>query len=267
VSAIVSAGSQTRGPTGQPDGPTPTRNIRLTVSYDGTCYHGWQCQPNAITVEETLKAAIARILDHKVKLHAGARTDSGVHAMGQVVNAATWKAIDHLSLTRGLNSLLPVDIRVRSARDCDEAFHARYSAKSKTYVYCILNRPCNSPFLARYVLHFPYVLDVASMKETIKLIIGEHDFSAFKKKDEVYRNPVREVKRAGVAVRDGMVYVVIEATGFLRYMVRNIVGTLLDVGQKRTGLDNFSTILASGMREKAGPTAPPRGLFLREITY
>jgi tRNA pseudouridine38-40 synthase len=97
--------------------------------------------------------------------------------------------------------------------------------------------------------------------------VGEHDFSAFKKKDEVYRNPVREVKKAGVAVRNGMVYVVIEATGFLRYMVRNIVGTLLDVGQKRTGLDDFSTILASGMREKAGPTAPPHGLFLREITY
>ena len=246
---------------------SPCRNIRLTVSYDGTCYHGWQLQPNAITVEETLKAVVERILDHKAKLHAGARTDAGVHAMGQVVNFTTCKRIDAVSLARGLNSLLPGDIRVRDGRDCDETFHARYSAKSKTYVYCILNRPFNSPFLSRYVLHFPYPLDIASMKETIRLVVGEHDFSAFKKKDEVYRNPVREVKRAGVAVRAEIVYVVIEAAGFLRYMVRNIVGTLLDVGRGRTGFDDFGEILASGMREKAGPTAPPHGLFLREIKY
>ncbi len=247
--------------------PVPARNIRITVSYDGTCYHGWQCQPNAITVEETLMAAVERVLDHKVRLRAGARTDSGVHAMGQVVNVTTWKGIDPVGLTRGLNSLLPGDIRVRDARDCDAAFHARYSAKSKTYIYCILNRAWSSPFLARYVLHFPHPLDVASMRQTMKLLVGEHDFSAFKKKDEPYRSTVREVKRAGVAVRGGMVYVVIEATGFLRYMVRTIVGTLLDVGQGRTGVDDFGAILASGMREKAGPTAPPHGLFLREIKY
>ena len=267
MSAPFSANTYPRNPEGQPDNRTPVRNIRLTVSYEGTRYHGWQLQPNAITVEETLKEAIERIVDHKAKLYAGARTDAGVHAMGQVVNFTTWKGIDGVSLTRGLNSLLPRDIRVRDGRDCEETFHARYSAKSKIYVYCILNRPCNSPFLSRYVLHFPYPLNIASMKETIRLIVGEHDFSAFKKKDEFYRDPVREVKRAGVAVRAGMVYVVIEATGFLRYMVRNIVGTLLDVGRGQTGFDGFEAILASGMREMAGPTAPPHGLFLREINY
>jgi tRNA pseudouridine38-40 synthase len=218
-------------------------------------------------VEETLKAVVERILDHKAKLYAGARTDAGVHALGQVVNFTTCKHIDAVSLARGLNSMLPGDIRVRDGRDCDETFHARYSAKSKTYVYCILNRPCNSPFLSRYVLHCPYPLDIGLMKETIRLVVGEHDFSAFKKKNEVYRNPVREVKRAGVTVRAGIVYVVIEATGFLRYMVRNIVGTLLDVGQGHTGFGDFGEILASGIREKAGPTAPPHGLFLREIKY
>jgi len=246
---------------------TRTRNLCLTVSYDGGGYHGWQSQPNAVTVEETLRAAIERILDHKVKIYAGARTDTGVHAMGQVINFTTWKTIDHSALARGLNSLLPRDIRVRDARDADAAFHARYSAKSKTYVYCILNRPHNSPFLARYALHVPRPLNVASMKEAVRCIIGEHDFSAFKKKDEVYRTPVREVKRAGIATRNGMVYVIIEATGFLRYMVRNIVGTLLTVGEERIGRDEFRAILASGEREKAGPTAPPHGLFLREIKY
>ncbi len=244
-----------------------TRNVRLTVSYDGTGYHGWQRQPNAPTVEEAFRAAVERILDHEVKLRAGARTDAGVHAMGQVVSLRTEKTIDCTALRRGLNSLLPRDIRALDASDADDAFHARYSAKSKTYVYCILNRPCNSPFLSRYVLHFPHALDVAPMKAAIKAVIGEHDFSAFKKKDELYKSTVREVKRAGIASKGDMVYVVVEATGFLRYMVRNIVGTLLEVGRGRMDAEGFKAVLESGMREAAGPTAPPQGLFLRAIRY
>jgi tRNA pseudouridine38-40 synthase len=243
------------------------RHIRLTVSYDGTNYHGWQRQPNAITVEETLKKAVERILDHEVKIIAGARTDTGVHAMGQVVNFATHRNLEHVNLCRGTNSLLPRDIRVREAREVKEAFHARYSAKSKTYVYCILNRRDNSPFLSRYVLHHPHHLDVPAMRRSARIILGEHDFSAFKKKDELYRNPVREVMRAGVATKGDMVYVIIAATGFLRYMVRNIVGTLLLAGQNKIGEGDFGTILESGERERAGPTAPAHGLFLREIRY
>ncbi len=243
------------------------RNIRLTVSYDGTNYHGWQCQPNAVTVQETLQKAVERILDHEVKIIGGARTDAGVHAMGQVVNFGTVKGIENHGLIRGLNSMLPRDIRIRGAEDVDEAFHARYSAKSKTYVYCILNRPYNSPFLSRYVLHVDRPLMVAGMKQAIKAVLGSHDFSAFKKKDEVYRSPVREVIRAGVATKGEMAYVIIEATGFLRYMVRNIVGTLLLIGQGRMAQEEFKTILESGRRENAGPTAPPHGLFLREIRY
>ena len=243
------------------------RNLRLTVSYDGTCYHGWQRQPNAPTVEEAFRAAVGRVLDHEVKLYAGARTDAGVHAMGQVVSLRTEKSIDGLSLRRGVNSLLPRDIRALDATDADDAFHARYSAKSKTYVYCILNRPCNSPFLTRYVLHFPHSLDIAPMKAAIRAVVGEHDFSAFKKKDELYRSTVREVERAAVASKGDMVYVVIEATGFLRYMVRNIVGTLLEVGQGRMKPEGFRAVLDAGVREEAGPTAPPQGLFLRAIRY
>ncbi len=243
------------------------RNICLTVAYDGTNYHGWQCQPNAVTVQEMLQGAVERILDHQVKILAGARTDAGVHAMGQVVNFTTEKEIDQTNLGRGLNALLPRDIRVRAVRDVEHSFHARYSAKSKTYVYCILNDTCNSPFLTRYVLHVPYRLNVSSMKEAIRLVIGEHDFSAFKKKDEFYKNTVREVKRAGVATKGRMVYVIIEATGFLRYMVRNITGTLLLAGQAKMGKEEFKAVLESGEREKAGPTAPPHGLFLREIKY
>jgi tRNA pseudouridine38-40 synthase len=168
---------------------------------------------------------------------------------------------------RGLNSMLPRDVRVRESRDVEPAFHSRYSAKGKAYVYCILNRSCNSPFLARYTLHMPYFLDVAAMGRAVKIIVGEHDFSSFKKKDEIYRNPVREIKRAGVATRGGTIYIVIEGTGFLRYMVRNIVGTLLIVGRGKMGKEDFQMILEAKEREKAGPTAPPHGLFLREIKY
>lgn len=243
------------------------RNVCLTVSYDGTNYHGWQRQPNAITVEETLKSAIERIVDHDVKLIGGARTDTGVHAMGQVVNFVTRSTIGHSNLCRGLNSMLPRDIRIRSAGDMGEEFHSRYSAKSKVYVYCILNQMHNSPFLTRYVLHDPHQFDVGAMKRAVRIVLGEHDFSSFKKKDEFYRNPVREVKRAVVATKGNMIYVIIEATGFLRYMVRNIVGTLLLVGHGRIDEQEFRAILESREREQAGPTAPAHGLFLRQIRY
>jgi len=243
------------------------RNIRLTLAYDGTNYHGWQSQPNGVTVEETLKAVVERILDHGVKIVAGGRTDAGVHALGQVANFTTLKSIDNGGLFRGLNGLLPQDIRVKEVSDADPSFHARYSAKSKVYVYCILNQPCNSPFLARYALHVPYSLNLAAMRETFGLVLGEHDFSAFKKKDEVYASPVREVLKARMATRGSMVFVIIEATGFLRHMVRNIVGTLLLVGQEKIDSDAFKAILESRQRENAGPTAPPHGLFLREIKY
>jgi tRNA pseudouridine38-40 synthase len=247
--------------------PDKARNIRLTVSYDGTNYHGWQSQPNEVSVEGTLKSAVGRILDHDVKIYAGGRTDAGVHAMGQVVNFLTEKGIDPRDLTRGVNSLLPQDVRVRDGLDVNHTFHARYSARSKTYVYCILNQAHNSPFLSRYVLHAPYSLDVASMKEAIRLILGEHDFSAFKKKDEVYGSTVREITRAGVATKGRMIFVIVEGTGFLRYMVRNLVGTLLMVGRGKLDREGFAQVLESREREQAGPTAAAQGLFLREIKY
>jgi len=243
------------------------RNIVLTLAYDGTHYHGWQCQPNALTIQEVLNKAVAKILDHPVTIYGGGRTDAGVHAMGQVVNFRTEKTIDLGSLARGLNSMLPRDIRVRGTREEEDSFHARYSAKAKTYVYCILNTPYNSPFLERYVWHIHYTLDVLAMDEAAKVIIGKHDFSAFKKKDEYYMNPVREVLRGGVKTKADLVYFVVEATGFLRYMVRNIVGTLVLVGSGRITVEDFTKILESREREKAGPTAPARGLFLRRIAY
>jgi tRNA pseudouridine38-40 synthase len=243
------------------------RNILLLVSYDGTMYHGWQCQPNGITIQETLQKAAEKITDRPVKLCGGARTDAGVHAQGQAVNFSTESVIDLRSLAKGLNSLLPMDIRVHSASEVPEGFHARYSARSKTYVYSILTGPYNSPFHGRYTWHYPFALDVHSMDQTIEMIIGKHDFAAFKKKNEVYHSTVREVLKAGVKRRKDFVYVILEATGFLRYMVRNIVGTLVLVGSGKITKAGFQEIIDSRDRENAGPTAPARGLLLREIKY
>lgn len=243
------------------------RNIALVIAYDGTSYHGWQCQPNSVTVEETVRERVAKILNHSVKLRAAARTDSGVHALGQVVNIHTESRIELNGLMRGLNSLLPADIRVVDGREVTEDFDARYSAKGKTYVYCILNQRFDSPFFTRYALHMPYDLDSVLMREALMHIRGEHDFSAFKKKEEMYKSTVRRVVRTEVARKGRMIYVVLEATGFLRYMVRNIVGTLILVGRRKIGNNDFLKILESRERESAGPTAPAHGLFLRRVKY
>jgi tRNA pseudouridine38-40 synthase len=243
------------------------RNIALKVSYEGTNYHGWQCQPDLITVEQTLRGKIEKIVDHEIKTYAGARTDSGVHAFGQVVNFFTESAINLTGLVRGLNSQLPEDIRVRSAREVEENFHARYSAKSKVYFYMILNTPNNSPFYTRYVWHMPRDMDWRFMHSAIKSIIGEHDFSSFKKKDELYKSNVRKIINAGVRKKGDLIYIVVAGTGFLRYMVRNIVGTLALVGSNKLTGDDFKAILEVKDREKAGPTAPAKGLFLRRIRY
>jgi tRNA pseudouridine38-40 synthase len=243
------------------------RNISLVVEYDGTNYHGWQCQPKGVTVEETLKGAIERILDHPVKMYSAGRTDAGVHALGQVVNFVTEKRIDLTSLVRGLNSMLPDDIRVGSAMERDLSFHARYSAKSKIYVYTIHNAPRHSPFSVRYSWHVPYGLDSALMNRCVRSLVGRHDFASFKKKKEPYRSCEREILTAGVKRRGSFVHIVIEATGFLRYMVRNIVGTLVLLGEGKIAPEEFGRIVEARDRDRAGPTAPPQGLLLRRIKY
>jgi tRNA pseudouridine38-40 synthase len=213
-----------------------------------------------MTVQETVQRSIEKILDHPVKIYASGRTDAGVHAFGQVINLFTESAIELENLAKGLNSMLPGDIRIKGVKEVDETFHARYSAKSKSYVYCISNSRYHSPFHTRYSWHIPYVVNDRYMNETIKEIIGVHDFSAFKKKNEPYRSHVREVLKASVRRRGRFIYVFIEATGFLRYMVRNIVGTLVLVGSGKIAKDDFIAVMQGRDREKAGPTAPPQGL-------
>ncbi|HVN95498.1 MAG TPA: tRNA pseudouridine(38-40) synthase TruA [Syntrophorhabdaceae bacterium] len=243
------------------------RNISLVIEYDGAGYHGWQCQPRVATLQETIQAGIGKILNHAVKVYAAGRTDAGVHALGQVINFFTEKTIDLASLMKALNSILPADIRIKRACEVDQSFHARYSAKSKSYVYCIYNARYHSPFQMRYAWHIPYALNVPAMNEAVRQIIGTHDFSSFKKKNEAYKRHEREVLKAWVRRRGAFIYTLIEATGFLRYMVRNIVGTLVLVGEARISENDFRVILDSRDRVNAGATAPPHGLFLRRIRY
>ncbi len=244
-----------------------TRNICLVIEYEGTNYHGWQCQPNGTTIEEIVRRAVERILDHPVKLYSAGRTDAGVHAFGQVVNFTTVRNIPLDNIERGVNSLLPSDIRVRSARQEVASFHSRYSAKSKTYIYSIYNAPRFSPFSVRYSWHYPFRLDCASMNGAIGAIVGTHDFSSFKKKNEPYRSCEREVLRARVVRRRPFVHIGIEATGVLRYLVRNLVGTLVLVGAGKMTPEEFRSVIDARDRDLAGPTAPPQGLFLRRVTY
>lgn len=246
---------------------TPKRNISLVVEYEGTNYHGWQCQPNGITVEETMRGAVEKILDHPVKLYSAGRTDAGVHAFGQVVNFVTEKDIGLTNIQRGLNSMLPPDVRVRGVQERDLSFHARYSAKSKVYIYSIHNAPCHSPFSVRYSWHVPYTIDSSTMNRAVRSIVGKHDFSSFKKKNEPYRSCERTVIKAGVKRRGPFVHIIMEADGFMRYMVRNITGTLVLLGSGKISLEEFGEIVKAKDRDYAGPTAPPQGLFLRKIKY
>ena len=244
-----------------------TRNISLVIEYEGTHYHGWQCQPNGVTIEETLRQAVQKLVDHPVKVFSAGRTDAGVHAYNQVVNFLTSKDIPLIGFERGLNSMLPSDIRVKSAQEQDLSFHARYSAKSKTYIYSIHNAARFSPFSVRYSWHYPFPLDPASMNAAVRMIVGTHDFSSFKKKNEPYRSCEREVLKARVRKRGPYIFTIIEATGFLRYMVRNIVGTLVLVGAGKMTVEDFGRVIDARDRDYAGPTAPPEGLFLRRVRY
>ncbi len=243
------------------------RNIRLVVCYDGSAYHGWQRQKDHITIQEVMESRIARIVGHDVKLIGSGRTDSGVHAYGQVCNFKTTSAIPCEPLQKGLNSLLPEDIYVKEVVEVPLKFHARYSAKSKTYEYRILNRQEPDIFLRRYVWHIPVALDIEAMKECVPMLVGTHDFSSFMSSGGAAKSPIRTVLRASLETNGAMVHFTIEANGFLKHMVRNIVGTLVKVGFGKVTVEGFQEIFFSRDRKLAGIKAPAQGLFLLKVSY
>jgi tRNA pseudouridine38-40 synthase len=244
------------------------RNIKLTIEYDGTAYHGWQIQPGLTTIQGVMRERIAQITQEKVNLIGAGRTDAGVHALAQVANFQTESAIDLMALQRGLNSLLPSDIVITGAEDVDEQFHARFSARSKTYEYHIINQPYPSALLKNYAWFIPHDLDLTPMKGCGGLLIGSHDFSSFRASGDESRHSIREVFRLEIERRkNSLIIVTIEANAFLRDMVRNIVGTLVDVGKGKTSFEEFQEIFEAKDRRQAGMTAPAQGLFLVEVKY
>jgi len=243
------------------------RNVMVICEYDGTAYHGWQRQPNGISIQEVLEEKIGIITQKEIRLTASGRTDAGVHALNQVANFRTKTAIGCENLLKGINSLLPEDIVVKDLRDTDEDFHARYSAKSKVYTYRIFNNPVRSALYRNYSWHLRPPLDLGAMGQAAKLLEGRHDFSSFCAAGGDSEDHVRTVTTTSVEMEDGIISFTIEANGFLRYMVRNIVGLLVDVGRAIITPAEFKEIMDAKDRTRAGITAPPQGLFLREVRY
>jgi tRNA pseudouridine38-40 synthase len=240
---------------------------RLIIEYEGTAYCGWQIQPNGRTVQAELESAIGRMLGESVRVSAAGRTDAGAHASGQVVSFALRRDVPTTVLLRGLNALTPPDIAVRSAEVVADDFDPRRAAVSRTYVYRIWNATWSSPFWRRYAWHISRPLDTEAMRAAACAFIGEHDFTSFRAAGCEARHPRRHVRRSEIASDGYLLLYSIEADGFLRSMVRNIVGTLVEVGSGARAAAEITKILAARQRNCAGPTAPAHGLCLTRVDY
>jgi tRNA pseudouridine38-40 synthase len=244
------------------------KNIRLILAYDGTHYHGWQRQKNGVTIQGIVEEKLQVMVRESVKLFASGRTDAGVHAVNQVCNFRTGSTIVPEAIRKGLNSLLPDDIHIKNAEYVPLDFHARYSARSKTYEYRVINRPAPDIFRRRYVWHIRAGLDIQKMQKCMSLLEGTHDFSSFKSSGSGTADPVRSMTKAAMlGPEEGLLRFVFRADGCLRHMVRNIVGTVIEVGLGKIDPDRFKEIFDSKDRRIAGVKAPARGLFLMDVQY
>jgi tRNA pseudouridine38-40 synthase len=244
------------------------RNIRLLLEYDGTRYHGWQRQKSDLSIQQVIEETLERLTGEPVKLIGSGRTDAGVHALGQVASCRTGSTIPLKAFHDGLNSMLPFDIAVLEAREALPEFHARKSALSKTYEYRILNRVSRSPLHHRYGWWVSQTLNLDAMAAAAAFLVGEHDFSAFRASGSGNRNPVRRVLAARWQTHPGgWLRLTITGNGFLRGMVRSLVGTMVEVGRGKAAPEVLVELLLSGERHRAGPTAPPQGLYLVEVVY
>jgi tRNA pseudouridine38-40 synthase len=244
------------------------RNIKLTIEFNGTNYHGWQIQKDENTVQQILRDALCKILNRPITLHGSGRTDAGVHALGQVANFLTDATMDLGSLRLAVNSIIPKDIVVKQAEEAGLTFHARYSAKSRTYWYLVWNSSVRSAFYERFSWHIVHSLNVPSMREAAQCLIGTHDFLSFQGADKENGHAVREVKSFYFReTRQNLIIFSISANAFVKHMVRNIIGTLADVGKGKMSVEEFKTVLEKRDRTLAGITAPAQGLFLKSVHY
>jgi len=247
-----------------------TRTLKFLIQYDGTDYVGWQRQPSGPSIQAVLEDALAPIEGAPTTIHGAGRTDAGVHALGQVASATVVNSLDERTLARAMNAVLPADVRVLAIEEAAPDFHARFQARAKTYEYRIVNAPFVSVFLRRYAWHVPQPLDIEAMRTAAGPLVGTHDFAGFQGTGTFAKTTVRSI--LSLDVEDGAGFdlplvIRISGDGFLRHMVRNIVGTLVEVGVGRWDPWRLLAILESLDRSQAGRTAPPQGLFLTEVLY
>ncbi len=243
------------------------KRILLKLSYDGTDYHGWQVQPNAVTVQKVLQEALQKLLGKPTAVTGCSRTDAGVHAKEFYCHIDCDENIPHAAFLRGLNTFLPKDIAVTDCSNVESDFHARYDAKGKTYIYRILNSSFKDAFLERYSWRIERPLDIDKMNLFCKEIIGEHDFYAFSSSGRTVEDTVRCISNCVVEKDGDIITLSVTANGFLYNMVRIIVGTAVEVSDGKISATDIKDILKSKNRSRAGVTAPPEGLFLEKVYY
>ena len=256
------------------------RTLKLTIAYDGTDFVGWQRQAEGVSIQGLIEKALAPIEGAAVNVHAAGRTDAGVHALGQVASFTLTATIDHARLVRALNAVLPHAVRILDAEEMPGDFHARFSAKGKIYEYRIISTPVASPFVRRYVWHVTSPLDLEAITTASAALCGTHDFAAFQGARTEVSSTERTIHRLewrrGLGAEasakaapspDDPLVMEVEGDGFLRHMVRNIAGTLVEIGLGRYPPGQIDRILASRDRAQAGVTAPPQGLFLKRVLY
>ncbi|HTT71873.1 MAG TPA: tRNA pseudouridine(38-40) synthase TruA [Anaeromyxobacteraceae bacterium] len=242
--------------------------VKLTLEYDGTAYVGWQLQRNGPSVQAEVERALAVLSGGPRRVTAAGRTDAGVHALGQVASFPEARPLPLVAYVKGMNALLPRDVAVREASLEQDGFDARRSARGKRYRYRIVNGPTRAPLSRLQAWQVFRPLDLEAMVAAAHPLLGRHDFAAFQAADCEAHDAVREVRRLEVMrVAAAELAVVVEATAFVKHMVRNIVGTLVEVGQGRREASSLEALLLSRDRRRAGPTAPPHGLVLEEVFY
>jgi tRNA pseudouridine38-40 synthase len=244
------------------------KNFKLVVEYDGASYHGWQRQKNMRSIQGEIETAIGTMIGQKITLIGSGRTDAGVHALAQVANFHCDTELPPTTLLRGLNGLLTEDIIIKACSLMPDSFHARYDVKSKTYIYKILNQTLPIAIYRQYAWHIKKKLDLEAMRSAMSCIRGTHDFKAFEGAGSPRSDSIRSIKKAAlIKKKDRYLLFEVTANGFLRFMVRNIVGTLVEVGLEKITSEKFREILLSKDRSQAGATAPPHGLFLKSVQY
>lgn len=243
------------------------RTLKLTIAYDGTRFVGWQRQAEGESIQGLVEDALAHFEGAPVTVHGAGRTDAGVHALGQIASVQVTCHHDVTTMTRALNAHLPGDVRVLLVEEAAGDFHARFSARSKTYRYRIRNTPVADPFDRAFAWHLPEPLDLHAMRRAAADVVGTHDFSAFKSAGTPTHSTVRTMISSELSDSGGMVTYDIAGDGFLRHMVRALVGTLVEVGRGWRKADNMTGLLHGAARVNAGATAPPHGLFLVRVDY